>query len=102
MSYGHPPGAGALPGVPPPTYRAWETTAVICGVLFNIILGLPTALIGRRYGKRVTELWARGDAPGAISASRKARAWLIASILLDVIGLVLSVVFVLHAPGSHR
>jgi hypothetical protein len=102
MSYGHPPGAGALPGVPPPTYRAWETTAVICGVLFNIILGLPTALIGRRYGKRVTELWARGDARGAISASRKARAWLIASILLDVIGLVLSIVFVLHAPGSHR
>jgi hypothetical protein len=102
MSYGHPPGAGAWPGAPPPTYRAWETTAVICGVLFNIILGLPTALIGRRYGKRVTELWARGDAPGAISASRKARAWLIASIVLDVIGLALSIVFVLHAPGSHR
>ncbi|HEY1671879.1 MAG TPA: hypothetical protein VGG50_04115, partial [Streptosporangiaceae bacterium] len=72
MSYGHPPGAAAWPGTPPPTYRAWETTAVICGVLFNIILGLPTALIGRRYGKRATELWARGDGPGAISASRKA------------------------------
>ena len=60
MSYGHPPGAAALPGAPPPTYRAWETTAVICGVLFNIILGLPTALIGRSYGKRATELgWGR-------------------------------------------
>jgi hypothetical protein len=100
MSYGQPPGR-EQPG-PPPTYRGWETTAVICGVLFNIILGLPTALIGRRYGKRATELWARGDAPGAISAARKARAWLIASIGLDVIGLGLSIVFVLHAPGSHR
>ncbi|HWG15676.1 MAG TPA: CD225/dispanin family protein, partial [Streptosporangiaceae bacterium] len=46
------------------------------------------------YGRKVTELWARGDVPGAISASRKARAWLIASIVLDVIGLVLSVVLV--------
>lgn len=102
MSYGHPPGAAALPGVPPPTYRAWETTAVICGVLFNIILGLPTALIARSYRKRASELWARGDGPGAIRASRKARAWLMASIALDVIGLVLSIVFVLHAPGSYR
>jgi hypothetical protein len=84
----------ASPGAPPPTYGAWVTAATICGVLFNLILGLPTALIGRRYGRKVTELWARGDVPGAISASRKARGWLIASIVLDVIGLVLSVVLV--------
>lgn len=102
MSHGHPPGGQVLPGAPPPAYRAWETTAVICGVLFNIILGLPTALIARSYGRRATELWTRGDAPGAISASRKARAWLVASIALDVIGLVLSIVFFLHAPSSHR
>ncbi len=102
MSYGHPPAAGTMPGAPPPTYRAWETTAVICGVLFNIILGLPTALISRRYSTKVTELWTRGDGPRAVSASRKALAWLMASIVLDVIGLVLSIVFVLHAPGSHR
>jgi Interferon-induced transmembrane protein len=100
MSYGHPPGREQQ--APPPAYRGWETTAVICGVLFNIILGLPTALIARRYGRRATELWTRGDAPGAIRASRKARAWLVASIALDVIGLVLSIVYVLHAPGSHH
>ncbi len=102
MSYGHPPGGHAFPGAPPPTYRAWVTTAVICGVLFNIILGLPTAVIGRRYSTRVTNLWARGDVPGAISASRRARAWLITSIALDVLGLVVSIVFILHAPGAHR
>jgi Interferon-induced transmembrane protein len=102
MSYGHPPGGHALPGPPPPAYRAWVTTAVICGVLFNIILGLPTALIGRRYSTKVTGLWARGDGPGAVSASRRALAWLIASIVLDVMGLVLSIVFFLHAPSSHR
>ena len=101
MNYGHSPAGSAWPGAPPPTYQAWVTTALVCGVLFNIVLGLPTAVIGRRYSRRVTGLWARGDVPGAISASRRARAWLIASIALDVIGLVLSIVFVLHAPGSH-
>ena len=100
MSYGQPPGREQQG--PPPTYRGWETTAVVCGVLFNIILGLPAALIARRYGRRAIERWTHGDAPGAISAARKARAWLVASIALDVIGLVLSIVYVLHAPGAHR
>lgn len=92
MSYGHwepgqqaspgygPPGYGAPPPGPPPrTYRAWGIIAAVCGVLFNIILGLPAALIGSRQGKKVAELWASGDVQGAISASRKARTWLIAS-----------------------
>src|SRR5271170_427938 len=113
MSYGHSPGeeqegpAGQGPGfgVPPPypgqagpagpppsTYRAWGIIAAVCGVLFNIILGLPTALIGSRQGKKVTELWASGNVQGAIIASRKARTWLIASTVLDVIGLILFVV----------
>jgi hypothetical protein len=74
-------------------------TAAICGVLFNLILGFPTALIGQRYGRKVTELWAGGDGPGAVSASRKARAWLIASVVLDVIGIILSVVLI--AQGSY-
>jgi hypothetical protein len=76
----------ASPGAPPPTYRAWGTTATVCGVLF----------------KKVTELWARGDPQAAISASRKTRAWLIASIVLDVIGLVLSVVLVVAQAASSR
>jgi hypothetical protein len=91
----------ASPGAPPPTYRAWGITATVCGVLFNLILGLPTALIARRYSKKVTELWARGDVQAAISASRKARAWLIASIVLDVIGLILSVVVIAQASNSR-
>jgi hypothetical protein len=89
------------PGSTPPTYRALGIIAVICGVLFNLILGLPTALISRRYSKKVTELWALGDVQAAISASRKARAWLIASIVLDAIGLILSVVLILQAPSSQ-
>jgi hypothetical protein len=88
-------GYGMLPPGPPPRrYRAWGIIAAICGVLFNIILGLPAALIGSRHGKKVTELWASGDVQGAINASRKARSWLIASTVLDVLGLILSVVLI--------
>jgi hypothetical protein len=90
----------APPGAPPSTYRGWGIAASICGVLFNLILGFPTALIGRRYGKKVTELWARGDVQAAIGASRKARAWLIASIVLSVLGLILTVV-VIAASASR-
>ena len=70
-------------------------------MLFNIILGLPTALIGSRQGKKVTELWASGNVQGAIIASRKARTWLIASTVLDVIGLILFVVLITHASSSQ-
>ncbi len=93
------PGYGS-PGAPPPAYRGLGVIASICGVLFNLILGLPTALVGRRYGKKVTELWARGDVQGAIGASRKARAWLIASIVLDVLGLILTVVVIAQSSSQ--
>jgi hypothetical protein len=93
------PGYASL-GAPPPTYRVWGVIAYVCGILFNLILGLPTALIARRYSKKVPGLWARGDVQAAISASRKARTWLIASIVLDVIGLVLSVVVIAQAASS--
>ena len=97
------PGYGMLPPGPPPRrYRAWGIIAAICGVLFNIILGLPAALIGSRHGKKVTELWASGDVPGAISASRKARTWLIASTVLDVIGLIVSVVLITQLSSQSN
>jgi hypothetical protein len=107
---GSPPGYGrqaygqpgyAPPAAPPSTYRGWGIAASICGVLFNLILGFPTALIGRRYGKKVTELWARGDVQAAFSASRKARAWLIASTVLSGLGVILTVVVVAAASTSR-
>ena len=98
MSYEQ-PGNGA-PGTPPSTYRGWVVAASICGVLFNLILGLPTALIGQRYARKVPDLWARGDVQAAASASRKARAWLIASTVLSALGLILTIVVI--AAGSTR
>jgi hypothetical protein len=92
FGYGE-PGSGMLgyapSGSPPPTYRVWGIIAIICGVFCSLILGFPAALIGRSYGGKVTDLWAGGDVQAAVRASRTARAWLIASTVLDVIGLIL-------------
>jgi hypothetical protein len=90
--YGQPAYAQPGYGVPdqmPPTYRTWTVIASICGILFSLILGFPFALVSRRYGGKVRDLWASGDMQGAIAASRKARTWLIVSFVFDVLGLVL-------------
>jgi Interferon-induced transmembrane protein len=89
------------PGSTPPTYRALGIIAVICGVLFNLILGLPAAFVGRRYSDQVSPLWANGNVQAAVQASRKARAWLIASFVLDVLGLILVVVLIFQGSSSN-
>jgi Interferon-induced transmembrane protein len=98
--YPYQPGYGQ-PGPTPPAYRAWAIIAIICAALFNLILGLPTALLGRRYGREVPLLWASGDVQGALRASRRARAWLIASSVLDVLGLILLAVLVTQTSSSN-
>jgi hypothetical protein len=89
----YPPGYGAPmyapPGPPPPTYTGWAVSALIGGVLFSLLVGLPTAIAGQVYGSKVSRLWASGDVQGAYSASRKARGWLTASTVFDLLGLVL-------------
>ncbi|HSR86809.1 MAG TPA: CD225/dispanin family protein [Streptosporangiaceae bacterium] len=95
-----PPGYGAGPaGTPPATYLPWAYTAAVGGVLFSLILGLPTGLVAVNYGRKVRPAWAAGDAHGAISASRKARTWAIVATVLDVLGIV--VVFVFLAAGAR-
>jgi hypothetical protein len=103
-NYGQPgyaqPGYGYVPpGPPPPNYKAWWITAAVCGVLFNLILGFPAALIGGRHGRKVAQQWAAGDVQAAATSSRKARGWLIASTVLDALGLVLFI-FLLSQSGS--
>lgn len=100
LSYLDQPGYGQ-PGSMPPTYREWGITAVICGVLFNLILGAPAAIVGRRYSESVSPLWASGEVQAAVWASRKARAWLIASGVLDVLGIILTIVIVTHTSNSN-
>jgi hypothetical protein len=101
------PGGGQPPygtplGPQPPTYRVWLRIAGACAVLFNLILGLPSAFAASRYSKKAAELWASGDAQAAGSASRKARGWLITSFVFDAFGLILLIVLVTNGFGSQQ
>jgi hypothetical protein len=99
-SYLDQPGYGQ-PGSMPPTYRAWGMVALICGALLNLILGVPTAIVGLRSGGEVPRLWASGDVQAAVRASRKARAWLIASGVLDMLGIILTIVIYTHSSSTN-
>ena len=112
-TYGHPgygmpvypsPGYGppmyGMPGPMPPTYGSWGVTATVGGVLFSLLVGLPTAIVGLTYGSKVSRLWASGDVQGAASASRKARGWLTASTIFDLLGLILIVFLFTHVSSS--
>jgi hypothetical protein len=105
QAFGAPPSypdqAGyAQPGSMPPTYRAWGIAALICGLLFNTILGGAAAFIARRASDSVPPLWANGDVDAAVAASRKARAWLIVSGVFDVLGIILAIVLFTHKPSA--
>jgi Interferon-induced transmembrane protein len=85
----------------PPTYRAWGIVAVICGLLLNLILGVPTAIVGLRAGAEVPRLWESGDVQAAVRASRRARSWLIASGVLDLLGIILTIVIYTSGNGGR-
>jgi hypothetical protein len=94
------PGYGTPPfGQPPPTHLVWARIAAVGGVLFNLILGLPSALIAMRHARRVRAHWEAGNYPAAVSESRKARTWSIVATAFDALGIVLLVVLI-AASGS--
>jgi Interferon-induced transmembrane protein len=76
-------------GPQPPTYGPWAVSAIVGGVLFSLLIGLPTAIVGYTYGTKVSKAWAVGDAQGAAVASRKARGWLTASTIFELLGVIL-------------
>jgi Interferon-induced transmembrane protein len=102
--YGVPPGYGgygqAPYGKPPSTYRAWAITAIVCGVLFSLIIGLPCALVSLSYSRRVQSAWQTGDMQRATKASKRAMTWAIAATIFDVLGLILVITLFSHGGGS--
>jgi hypothetical protein len=101
LGYGVPGSSGLLPGNPPPTYRIWARIAGVGGVLFNLILGFPAALVALRYARQVVPLWESGNQPAAASASRKARTWSIVSTVLDGLGVILLIAIVAGSTASN-
>lgn len=97
------PGFGMPPvGQRPPTYLIWARIAAVGGVLFNLILGLPSALIAQHHGRQVRIQWEAGNQPAALSASRKARTWSIVATVLDALGIILVVVVVSSAGSTSN
>jgi Interferon-induced transmembrane protein len=92
-SYGTPPGGY---GKPPPSYRAWAITCIVCGVLFSIIIGLPCALVALHYSRKVPPAWAAGDQPGAAKASRRAMIWAIVATVFEALGLIFVISLIAH------
>jgi len=88
------------PGSQPPTYGPWAVTTIIGGVLFSLLIGLPTAIVGHSYGSKVKRAWAAGDVQGAASASRKARGWLTASTIFELLGVIFVIFLFTHISSS--
>jgi Interferon-induced transmembrane protein len=96
-SYGVPPGAY---GKPPSSYRAWVITCIVCGVLFNIIIGLPCALVALSYSRKVQPAWDRGDQQGAAKTSRRAMIWAIVATVFEALGLIYVIALISHGGSS--
>jgi hypothetical protein len=82
------PGYGAPAGQMPSTYRAWAITCIVLGVLFSLILGMPFGIVANHYAGKVQRSWHMGDWQGAVTASRRARAWAITSTIFIVLGFI--------------
>lgn len=94
-----PPGYAAGPtGQEPSSHMAWVWVAAIGGVLFNLILGFSTAMIALSQARKVRPNWQAGNLQAAVSASRRARNWLIVSTIFDVIGVG---AFILVLGSAH-
>ena len=94
------PGYGTPPfGQQPPAHLVWARIAAAGGVLFNLILGLPSGLIAMRHARLVRVHWEAGNQAAAVSESRKARTWSIVATVFDALGVVLLVILI-GASGS--
>ena len=102
-SYGVPPGFGGYGqpyGKPPSTYRAWAITAIVCGVLFSLIIGLPCGLVALSNSRRARSAWQVGDIQRAAKASKRAMIWAIVATIFDVLGLILVITLFSHGGTS--
>jgi hypothetical protein len=95
------PQPGSL-GTQPPDYQPWVTVALIGGVLFSLLIGLPLSVMALRCSRAVRSRWRAGDLIGAERASRSARGWLIAATIVETLSLILVCVLLAHGtqPSS--
>ena len=77
-------------GPQPPTY-------LVGAILSTLFCCLPAGIVSIVYAAQVSSKWNAGDYYGAQDASKKARTWMIVSI---VVALVLSVLWVIAVAST--
>src|SRR5260370_196924 len=89
VGYGAPAGSY---GPPPPTYLRWGIAAIVGGVLFSLIGGVPAGLVSTHFARQLVPKSQAGDQPGARLPSRKAPPPARVATVLDGVRLL----YVLH------
>ena len=79
-------------GAPIPTYL-WQSIAV------TLLCCIPFGVVAIVYASKVEGLAAKGDVPGAMSASANAKKWAIISLVCGLVLILLAVLAPLFAPG---
>lgn len=83
------PRAGAKPAQPPRTYLGWS-------LAMTVLCFLPFGLVALYHGYRTAQAVDRGDLADAERRSRRARRWLVVTVVVGVlVDLLLFVVLVL-------
>lgn len=76
----------------PPTYLVWA-------VLATVLCCMPAGIVAIVYAASVSSKYYAGDIEGARRASRRAEAWIIASVVLGLVWATLYVPFMLLMPS---
>ncbi len=79
----------------PASYLGWAIASlVLCCV--------PLGIVAVVYAARVDALWMSGNHTAAAAASRKARAWVLATATVGIVGLVLYALLVVRTGATPR
>lgn len=72
----------------PPTNLAWAVTATVVGAV-ACLTGFAFGLVALIEANTVNPKWDAGNLAGASKASRRAKAWSIVGLVVDVLGFAL-------------
>ncbi|GHI66866.1 hypothetical protein Snoj_07840 [Streptomyces nojiriensis] len=92
------------PQAPPPQWHAGQPRApetyLTGAILVTLFCFLPTGIAAIVFASQVSEKWKAGDAVGAAESARKARLWVIVSVVAGCLMWLLLIVIGLAADTS--
>lgn len=92
------------PGAPPPQWHSGQPRApetyLTGAILVTLFCFLPTGIAAIVFAAQVSEKWKAGDAVGAAESARKARLWVIVSVVVGCLMWVLLIAISLATDTS--